>query len=109
MMNDRGRGELRGGVSALVGVRFGGSYRAAFDRYDRNRAGQVDAEGLIALLADAAIGTRLSRLDWAEAVLAEADRDGDGGLCWEEFATAFGHDPASGGEAAAVGPRGAVR
>jgi Ca2+-binding EF-hand superfamily protein len=96
-------------VSAVVGVRFGGSYRAAFDHYDRNRVGRVDAEGLIALLADAAIGTRLCRLGWAVAVLAETDRDGDGSLGWEEFATAFGYDPASDGEAAAVRREGVGR
>ena len=41
-MSERGRRELRDGVSALVGTRFGGSYRAAFAHYDRNRVGQID-------------------------------------------------------------------
>ena len=88
-MSERGRRELRDGVSALVGTRFGGSYRAAFAHYDRNRGGQIDREGLITLLVDAGVGGRWTRPGWAAAVFAEAERDGEGLISWPEFAAVF--------------------
>lgn len=88
-MSARGRRELRDGVSALVGTRFGGSYRVAFAHYDRNRRGQIDREGLITLLVDAEIGGRWTRPGWATAVFAEAARDVEGLISWPEFAAVF--------------------
>jgi hypothetical protein len=89
MMSARGRRELRDGVSALIGTRFGGSYQVAFAHYDRNGGGQIDREGLVTLLADAGVGGRWTRPGWAAAVFAEAERDGEGLISWPEFATLF--------------------
>jgi hypothetical protein len=112
-MNERGRREFRDGVAALVGARFGGSYRAAFEHYDRNGAGRIDWEGLITLLADAAVGTRGTRPRWwTAAVMVELDRDGDGCLSWAEFAAVFGESPEPDRPEAATrvdGPRGVGR
>ena len=89
MMSERGRRELRDGVSALVGTRFGGIYQVAFAHYDRNRGGQIDREGLVTLLADAGVGGRWTRPGWAAAVFAEAERDREGLISWPEFAALF--------------------
>ena len=88
-MSERGRRELRDGVSVLVGTRFGGSYRRAFAHYDRNGRGQIDREGLMTLLVDAGVGGRWTRPGWATAVIAEAARDLQGLISWPEFAALF--------------------
>jgi hypothetical protein len=89
MMSERGRRELRDGVSTLVGTRFGGNYRVAFAHYDRNWRGQIDWEGLMTLLVDAGVGGRWTRPGWAGAVFAETERNGQGFISWPEFAVLF--------------------
>jgi Ca2+-binding EF-hand superfamily protein len=90
MLSERGRRELWDKVGTLVRTRFGGSYQVAFARYDRNQCGQIDREGLVTLLADAGVGGHWTRPDWAAAVFAEVERDGEGLISWPEFATVFG-------------------
>lgn len=89
MMSERGWRELRDGVSTLVGIRFGGDYQAAFAHYDRNQCRQIDREGFVTLLADAAVGSRWTRPGWAAAVFVATGRNGEGLISWPEFAALF--------------------
>lgn len=89
MADDKNRQELDDKVTALVATRFAGDYRAAFAHYDADRSGVIDADELKALLSDAGIGNGLTRGMWARGIVAELDKDGDGGISWAEFDAVF--------------------
>lgn len=73
--------EVRQKLTRLLG-RFGDDPRKAFDHYDRNRDGKLDAREIQTAVRDAGIG-------WPETVsskiLERFDRDKNGGLDFEEF------------------------
>lgn len=87
MANDREKRELVRKVSDLVSRRYSGDYAAAFRHY----AGQggdnksVDREELMQLLYDADVGNRITRSMWADGVIKQVDRSGDGKISYDEF------------------------
>jgi Ca2+-binding EF-hand superfamily protein len=81
--------ELDEKVAALVRTRFGGDYRAAFTHYDADGNGMIDKDELKKLLADAGIGSGLTRWAWPSGIVAALDQDGDGGISWAEFEAVF--------------------
>lgn len=85
MASEANRQELDEKVTALVGTRFGGDYRAAFDHYDADGNGEIDSDELKALLKDAGVGSGLTRWAWAKGVMEEADADQNGTISWAEF------------------------
>ena len=76
-------------VTALVTARFGGDYKAAFAHYDADKNGTIDKDELKGLLADAGIGSGLTRWAWANGVMGEVDANADGGISWAEFEAVF--------------------
>ena len=89
MATEENKRELRDRVSALVGDRFGGDYRAAFGHYDADHDGAISKDELKALLADAGVGSSWTRWAWADGIIEELDANGDGVISWPEFAAAF--------------------
>ena len=87
MANQEQRQELEEKISALATSRFGGDYRAAFGHYDSNGDGEISKDELKALLADAGIGSGLTRWAWAKGIVEELDVSDDGTISWEEFET----------------------
>jgi len=85
--NDEKRQELEDKITALVTSRFGGDYRAAFNHYDSDGSGAINADELKRLLTEAGIGSVLTRWAWVRGIMSELDGDGDGGISWTEFAT----------------------
>jgi len=81
--------ELRDKVAALVAARFAGDYRATFGHYDTDRDGAISTDELKALLADAGVGSRLTRWLRAAGIMKELDADTDGLISWPEFAAGF--------------------
>jgi Ca2+-binding EF-hand superfamily protein len=78
--------ELRTKVGKLVRDRFAGDYHQAFDHYDRDvKNGKVSRNELTKLLADADVGTWLSRGIWASRIIEELDTDRDGSISELEF------------------------
>lgn len=92
MASDENKREVEEKVSALVASRFGGDYRAAFAHYDSDGDGAIRKDELKLLLADAGIGSGLTRWAWASGILDELDTDGDGGISWAEFDAVFRGD-----------------
>lgn len=92
MANDDKKQEIDDKVTALVRSRFGGDYRAAFVHYDTDGNGRIDKDELKALLADAGIGSGLTRWAWAKGILGAVDTDGDESVSWAEFEAVFQHD-----------------
>lgn len=86
MANEAERQELVDKVGKLFDERFGGDHRQAFAHYDRDQKG-IDREELLALLADAGIGSWLTRGFWADGILGELDTDKDGVISLSEFET----------------------
>ena len=89
MASDEQKRELAEKVSALVATRFGGDYRAAFGHYDADRNGTISKDELKTLLADAGIGSGLTRWAWANGIIEAMDTDGDGTISWDEFDAVF--------------------
>ena len=89
MASEADKLEVEKKVSALVAARFGGDYRAAFSHYDSDTDGTIRKDELKVLLADAGIGSGLTRWAWASGILDELDKDGDGGISWAEFDAVF--------------------
>ncbi len=78
--------ELREKVSALIQFRFEGDYRKAFDHYDsRQKDGKIDKVELKRLLADAGVGSWLTRDAWADGIITALDTDQDGTISSVEF------------------------
>jgi Ca2+-binding EF-hand superfamily protein len=69
--------ELKEKIGHLVAKQFGGDFRRAFDHYDASQDGKIDREELERLLKDADIGTWATRGLWANAIIAELDKDHD--------------------------------
>lgn len=90
MASTEQRRELDEKVTALIRGRFGGDYQAAFRHYDTDGDGVIGKDELKDLLADAGIGTALTRWAWASGILAEVDADRDGGVSWAEFQAVAG-------------------
>jgi Ca2+-binding EF-hand superfamily protein len=89
MANEEKRQEIDDKMTALVKIRFGGDYRAAFAHYDADGNGVIDKDELKTLLSDAGIGSGLTRWAWAKGIIGEVDTSGDGSISWEEFAAVF--------------------
>ena len=89
MANEDQRREIDEKVTALVKTRFGGDYRAAFAHYDADGDGTIGSDELKALLADAGIGSGLTRWAWAKGIMGEVDTSSDGGISWAEFEAVF--------------------
>ena len=89
MASEANKLEVEEKVSALVAIRFGGDYRAAFAHYDTDGDGAIRKDELRILLADAGIGSGLTRWAWASGILDELDTDSDGGISWAEFDAVF--------------------
>ena len=75
--------ELRAKIRALVASRFGGSFRAMFDRYTGGQLG--DRSTLTKLFEDAGVGNFLTRGAWVDGAMARVDADHDGKISWQEF------------------------
>lgn len=83
------RQEVIASVAELVRQRFAGDYRKAFDHYDYDKDGKVGRDNIRDILADAGVGSRMTRGIWADKVLEELDKDGDGRVSWAEFESAM--------------------
>jgi hypothetical protein len=90
MMTERGKQELWGKVSALVGARFGGDFEAAFRHYGRDAGGRAGWDGVSALLADAGVGNWSTRTALSAEVMLDLDRDRCGRVGPAAFAAAYG-------------------
>lgn len=80
--------ELKEKVGALVRGRYGNDYRKAFDHYDTDNDGAVSKDELKKLLADAGVGSGLTRGAWASGVIDKMDKGNDGKIQWAEFEAA---------------------
>jgi len=81
--------ELEEKLLALVGNRFHGDRRAAFLHYDADGDGRVNKDELKRMLSDAEIGNGLTRWAWANGIIEELDKTGDGMISWDEFTSAL--------------------
>lgn len=81
--------ELIGKVQALVRNKWAGSYKTAFEAYDGDMDGVIVKAELIVMLADAGIGTLLTRNAWADGVIRKLDLNTDSGVSWAEFEAAI--------------------
>ncbi len=90
MMSERGKRELWGKVSALVGARFGGSFEAAFRHYDPHADGRAGWDGVSALLADAGAGNWSTRAAWSAEVMLGLDADRNGRVGPAAFVATYG-------------------
>lgn len=86
---DSNERELKQKVGKLVADRFGGDYKAAFAHYDHDHDGSVAKSELVALLADAGVGSGLTRGIWASKIIERLDANTDGGIQWAEFESVF--------------------
>ena len=89
MASEENKRELEAKVTALVTSRFGGDFRAAFAHYDADGSGVITKDELRKLLADAGVGTGLTRWAWVGGVIDALDADGDGGVSWAECDAVF--------------------
>ena len=87
--NEAQKRELEEKLRVLVTTRFGGNYRAAFGHYDVNQDGSISKDELKMLLSDAGVGSGLTRWAWANGIIEELDKSGDGQISWEEFTKVF--------------------
>src|SRR5258706_10413208 len=81
--------ELKTKVGALVQSKFGGNYKAAFEHYDADKSGSIDKHELVHLLADAGVGSGLTRGTWASRIIEKLDSNADGAIEWSEFESVF--------------------
>jgi len=78
-------------IDTFVQTRFGGVYRKAFDHYDQlsGQNGTVDKEGVIQLLADANVDTKVWGISasgkYADGLIEAIDLDADSKISWPEF------------------------
>ena len=82
---DPRRRELIDKVARLVAAAHAGDYRSVFAAYDGDGDGKIGTPELVRLLADAGVGSRLTRTAWAAAVVCELDADGDDLISLAEF------------------------
>jgi hypothetical protein len=81
--------ELVTKVKALMQRKYGatdeGALRKLFDEYDRNRDGKIDKRELETMLAEAGIGSGLTRGMWAKGVIGALDQNADQLIDWSEL------------------------
>jgi hypothetical protein len=79
MANEKQIEELKQKVSEVVSNKFGGDWYKAFTQYaaKNGSATVVDKEDLKALLADADVGSWMTRGAWADGIMKELDKGGD--------------------------------
>jgi Ca2+-binding EF-hand superfamily protein len=90
---DANEEELKSKVIALVCKNHGGSYKNAFDHYDKNQDQKIDEKELKQLLEDANVGNWVTRGKWVDGLMKKFDSDHDRCISWGEFSSAFSHDP----------------
>jgi hypothetical protein len=81
--------ELEQKVGSLVGKRFGGDYKRAFEHYDADGDGAIDKSDLVRLLSEAGVGNSLTRGTWASRIIERLDTSGDHKVQWDEFDKVF--------------------
>ncbi len=77
--------ELKVKVSRLVSSKFGGDYKKAFDAYDTNHDGSINADELTKLLKDADVGNFATRGAWVSGIMERFDKNKNGKIEWKEF------------------------
>ena len=87
--------ELKIKIRQLVKEKFDGDFRKGFDHYDKidGEDSKIGSSALEQLLADAKIGNFLTRKLWVEGVLKAIDKDKDGAISWNEFASILEDSP----------------
>lgn len=87
--------ELKLKIRQLVKEKFDGDFRKGFDHYDKidGEDSRIGSSALEQLLADAKIGNFLTRTLWVEGVLKVLDKDKDGAISWNEFASILEDSP----------------
>lgn len=87
--------ELKIKIRQLVKEKFGGDFCKGFDHYDKidGEDSKIGNSALEQLLADAKIGNFLTRTLWVEGVLKAIDKDKDGAISWDEFASILEDSP----------------
>jgi len=85
--------ELVSKVHAMMRERYGGTgpeaLQALFADYDADDNGVIDGDELERILADAAVGSAISRRFWVRGVFARYDKDRSGTIDPEELARAL--------------------
>lgn len=82
--------ELVEKVGKLVNKKFGGSYKKAFQHYDRKPKNlEIDRKELIVLLEDADVGNWATRGTWADGIIKKMDKNGNKSIDWGEFEKAL--------------------
>lgn len=89
MASESQKRELEKKLLELISTRFHGDRRAAFGHYDADGDGRVSKQELKQLLSDAGIGNGLTRWAWADGIIEELDKAGDGMISWDEFTSAL--------------------
>lgn len=83
--------EVLSKIDTYVQTRFGGNFRKAFDHYDQltGQNGTVTKEGVMQLLADANVDTRVFGFSaagkYADQLIEAIDLNKDGAVDWPEF------------------------
>lgn len=89
MASDRDKRELIEKVTRLVSSRYGGTgveaWRSAFDAFDHDGDGRIDADELGALLEQAGIGNAFTRGAWTSGVMTEINTSGTGKISFAEL------------------------
>lgn len=82
-------------IRQLVKKKFDGDFRKGFDHYDSidGQDLKIGSSALEQLLADAHVGNFLTRKLWVEGVLKALDKDQDGAISWNEFASILKDSP----------------
>lgn len=76
-------------VKQYVADHYGGSWRKAFLDYDVDGDGLVGEREVGYLLADAGVGTTMTRVVFARMAVDKLDQDGSGKVDFEEFEAAL--------------------
>jgi hypothetical protein len=79
--------ELKTKVKKLVGNKFEGNWRKAFEHYQKidDQKAKMGRNALDQLLKDADVGSFMTRGLWVDGILKELDQDKDGLISWDEF------------------------
>lgn len=87
--------ELKIKIRKLVKEKFDGEFHKGFDHYDKidGEDSKIGSSALEQLLADAKVGNFLTRTLWVEGVMKVLDKDKDGAISWDEFASILEDSP----------------
>ncbi|WP_342349225.1 hypothetical protein [uncultured Nitrospira sp.] len=87
--------ELKIKIRKLVKEKFDGEFRKGFDHYDKidGEDSKIGSSALEQLLTDAKVGNFLTRTLWVEGVMKVLDKDKDGAISWDEFASILEDSP----------------